>query len=43
MGSSIWRAKASTYSSFLGACALNGISAGPGEVTRMSSVFIVLS
>ena len=31
-GSSIWRAKATTYASFMGASVLNGISAGPGEV-----------
>jgi len=30
-GSSIWRAKATTYSSFMGACILNGIGAGPAE------------
>ena len=31
LGSSIWRAKATTYSSFMGACVLNGIGAGPAE------------
>jgi hypothetical protein len=30
-GSSIWRAKANSYSSFMGACVLNGIGAGPAE------------
>ncbi|KAK4046482.1 hypothetical protein OIO90_006553 [Microbotryomycetes sp. JL221] len=29
--SCIWRAKATSYRSFLGACILNGIGAGPGE------------
>lgn len=29
--SSIWRAKATSYDSFMGACALNGIGAGPCE------------
>ena len=31
-GSAIWRAKAKTYGSFMGACVLNGIGAGPAEV-----------
>ncbi|KAK5133559.1 hypothetical protein LTR08_007598 [Meristemomyces frigidus] len=30
-GSSIWRARAMTYNSFMGACILNGIGAGPAE------------
>lgn len=30
-GTSIWRAKANSYSSFMGACILNGIGAGPAE------------
>ncbi|KAF1935483.1 MFS transporter-like protein [Clathrospora elynae] len=30
-GTSIWRAKANSYSSFMGACILNGIAAGPSE------------
>lgn len=30
-GSSIWRAKANTYGSFMGACIVNGIGAGPCE------------
>ena len=30
--SMIWRAKAQTYGSFMGACVLNGIGAGPAEV-----------
>lgn len=29
--SSIWRAKATTYDSFMGACVLNGLGAGPCE------------
>ena len=32
LASSIWKAKATTYSSFMGACVLNGLGAGPGEV-----------
>ncbi|PCG94515.1 Major facilitator superfamily domain, general substrate transporter [Penicillium occitanis (nom. inval.)] len=31
LASMIWRAKATTYSSFMGACILNGIGAGPSE------------
>ncbi|KAH6683864.1 putative MFS transporter [Halenospora varia] len=31
IASNIWRAKANTYNSFLGACILSGIGAGPGE------------
>lgn len=30
--SMIWRAKAKTYGSFMGACIVNGIGAGPAEV-----------
>lgn len=30
--SAIWRARAQTYGSFMGACVLNGIAAGPSEV-----------
>lgn len=33
-GSSIWRARAMTYSSFMGACVLNGIGAGPAETIQ---------
>ena len=37
--SSIWKAEARTYNSFMGACVLNGIGAGTGEVRRrLSSV-----
>lgn len=32
-GSAIWRARAQTYGSFMGACVLNGIGAGPAEVS----------
>lgn len=32
-GTSIWRAKANSYSSFMGACIVNGIGAGPAETT----------
>ncbi len=34
LGSNIWRAKAQTYSSFMGACVLNGIGAGPAETAQ---------
>ncbi|KAK4937454.1 hypothetical protein LTR10_021906 [Elasticomyces elasticus] len=34
LGSSIWRAKAQTYGSFMGACVLNGIGAGPAETIQ---------
>lgn len=33
-GSSIWRAKANSYNSFMGACVLNGIGAGPAETAQ---------
>ena len=36
LGSNIWRAQAQTYSSFMGACVINGIGAGPAEVCRSS-------
>lgn len=36
LASMIWRAKATTYSSFMGACVLNGIGAGPSEVGKQS-------
>ena len=32
--SCIWRAKAQTYGSFMGACALNGFGAGPAETIQ---------
>jgi len=31
LGSMVWRARAQTYNSFMGACILNGIGAGPAE------------
>ena len=39
LGSNIWRAQAMTYSSFMGACILNGIGAGPAEVTCIRLCF----
>ncbi|PQE30908.1 MFS transporter protein [Rutstroemia sp. NJR-2017a WRK4] len=33
-GSSIWRAEAKSYGSFMGACVLNGIGAGPAETAQ---------
>lgn len=32
--SSIWRAEAKTYGSFMGACVVNGIGAGPAETMQ---------
>jgi MFS family permease len=34
VASSIWRAKATTYGSFMGACVLNGLGAGPAETIQ---------
>lgn len=34
MGSCIWRARANTYGSFMGACVINGIGAGPAETMQ---------
>ena len=34
LGSCIWRARAKTYGSFMGACVLNGIGAGPAETIQ---------
>lgn len=34
LGSCIWRAQAQTYSSFMGACILNGIGSGPAETMQ---------
>ncbi|KAF2853042.1 MFS transporter-like protein [Plenodomus tracheiphilus IPT5] len=31
IGTSIWRARSNTYGSFMGACVVNGIGAGPSE------------
>lgn len=36
--SNIWRAVATDYSSFMGACILNGIGAGPAEVVTFHPV-----
>ena len=36
LASNIWRAKATSYGSFMGACVLNGFGAGPCEVSEMS-------
>lgn len=35
LASNIWRAEAQTYRSFMGACVLNGIGAGPAEVRNI--------
>lgn len=34
LASMIWRARATTYNSFMGACVLNGIGAGPAETIQ---------
>lgn len=34
MASCIWRAKAQTYGSFMGACVVNGLGAGPAETIQ---------
>ncbi|KAK4626077.1 hypothetical protein CLAFUW4_04855 [Fulvia fulva] len=34
LASSIWRARSNTYASFMGACVLNGIGAGPAETIQ---------
>jgi MFS family permease len=34
LASSIWRARAMTYGSFMGACVLNGLGAGPAETIQ---------
>lgn len=41
-GSAIWRAKAKSYGSFMGACVLNGIAAGPAEVNPSQHTGYVL-
>lgn len=41
-GSSIWRAKANTYNSFMGACILNGIGAGPAETAQPTIIADVI-
>lgn len=38
LGSMIWRAEARTYNSFMGACVLNGIGAGPAESIQPSVI-----
>lgn len=41
-GSAIWRAKAQTYGSFMGACVLNGIAAGPAETIQPNVIADVM-
>ncbi|PSS20568.1 hypothetical protein M430DRAFT_139203 [Amorphotheca resinae ATCC 22711] len=41
-GSSIWRAKANSYGSFMGACVLNGFGAGPAEATQPTIIADVI-
>lgn len=44
--SMIWRARATTYNSFMGACVLNGIGAGPAETiqpTVIADIFFLHS
>ena len=41
-GSAIWRAKAQTYGSFMGACVLNGIAAGPAETIQPAVIADVM-
>lgn len=36
LASSIWKARAKSYNSFYGACVLNGIAGGPGEVCLLA-------
>lgn len=38
LASNVWRAAAPTYASYMGACVLNGIGAGPAEVSLRSFV-----
>jgi hypothetical protein len=38
LASMIWRAKATSYGSFMGACVLNGIGAGPAEVLYLQAL-----
>lgn len=42
LGSSIWRARAQTYGSFMGACVLNGIGAGPAETAQPTIIADVI-
>lgn len=34
IGAAIWRARATSYNSFMGACILNGLAAGPAETMQ---------
>ena len=38
-GSAIWRARAQSYGSFMGASVLNGLAAGPAEVDCIEGGF----
>ncbi|KAF2480165.1 serine/threonine kinase 16 [Neohortaea acidophila] len=38
LGSAVWRARATTYGSFMGACVLNGIGAGPAETIQLAVI-----
>ncbi|KAK3704869.1 hypothetical protein LTR37_013560 [Vermiconidia calcicola] len=38
VASAIWRARAKTYGSFMGACVLNGIGAGPAETIQLAVI-----
>ena len=40
--SSIWRARANSYNSFMGACVLNGIGAGPAETAQPTIIADVI-
>jgi MFS family permease len=40
--SSIWRAKANSYNSFMGACVLNGLGAGPAETAQPTIIADVI-
>ncbi|KAJ6031894.1 hypothetical protein N7540_002626 [Penicillium herquei] len=42
LGSNVWRSVATSYTSFLGACALNGFSAGPCETLAPQVITDVL-
>ncbi|MCJ1244824.1 hypothetical protein MMC30_002025 [Trapelia coarctata] len=42
MGSSIWRARAQTYGSYMGASILHGVAAGPGETLQPAIVADVM-
>lgn len=36
IGANVWRCLATSYDSFMGACILNGIAAGPAEVCMIA-------